>query len=362
MFNRQRLGLARKRRRLTGKGLAELAGVSPITISRIENGEKPDDETVEKLSRALGYPVKFFEDDDPEVVDTGAVSFRALTKMTARERDAALAAASIGLQVSDWLESKFSLPEPQIPDFSYETDPNAAAHSLRQMWALGDRPITNLLALLETKGLRVFSLSEKTNSFDAFSFWRNEKPFIFLNNFKTAEHSLMDAAHELGHLCLHRHAGAHTGTLSSRLAEREANQFASAFLMPTNDVRPRMPSLITVDFILKAKLRWRVSAMALTYRLHSLQLLSEWQYKSTCIELTSRGYRTGEPIGIERETSRVWQKVLAQLWAERKTKDHIAAELHMPLDEVEALIWGVAGGPMERPPRTGARQAIRAVN
>lgn len=360
MFNRQRLSLARKRRRLTGKGLAERAGLSPITVSRIENGEKPDEETVRKLAQALDYPVEFFSDDDPETVDTGAVSFRALSKMTARERDAALAAAALGLQVSDWVESKFRLPEPQVPDLSYETDASAAAHALRQMWGLGDRPISNLLGLLETKGIRVFSLSEKTASFDAFSFWRSEKPFIFLNNFKTAEHSLMDAAHEAGHLCLHRHAGAHAGMVSSRLAEREANQFASAFLMPENDVRPRMPSDITVSFILKAKLRWRVSAMALTYRLHSLNLLSEWQYKSACIELTRLGYRTAEPIGIERETSRVWQKILIQLWAERKTKDRIAAELHMPLDEFESLIWGVSGGPTERPPRAN-RQAIRAV-
>ena len=357
MFSCQRLSLAKKRRRLTGKRLAELASVSPVTVSRIENGEKPDDETVEKLARALGYPIAFFFDDDPEAIDTSAVSFRSLTKMTAKERDAALAAASLGLQVSDWLEKEFRLPAPQLPDFSCETDPEAAARSLRQMWALGEKPVTNLLGLLETKGVRVFSLSEKTNAFDAFSFWRNEKPFIFLNNFKTAEHSIYDAAHELGHLCQHRHAG----TQPSRAAEREANQFASAFLMPENDVRSRMPSLITVDFILKAKLRWRVSAMAMVVRLYSLNLLSEWQYKSACIELTRRGYRSGEPGGIERETSRVWQKVLSQLWAERKTKEVIATALHMPLDELEALIWGVAGTPIERPSRADARYMIRAV-
>ncbi len=357
MFNRQRLGLARKRRRLTGKRLAELAGVSAVTVSRVENGEKPDDETVQKLAQALGYPVEFFFDDDPEAIDTSAVSFRSLTKMTAKERDAAIAAASLGLQVSDWLEGEFRLPAPQLPDLSYETDPEAAARSLRQMWGLGEKPITNLLGLLETKGVRVFSLSEKTDMFDAFSFWRNEKPFIFLNNFKTAEHSIYDSAHEVGHLCMHRHAG----TQPSRAAEREANQFASALLMPESDVRPRMPVLITVDFVLKAKLRWRVSAMALAYRLHALNLLSEWQYKSVCIELTRRGYRTSEPGGIDREVSRVWQKVLAQLWTERKTKDHIAEALHIPLDEFEALIWGVASLPTERPPRVNARQAIRAV-
>ena len=38
MFNPQRLSLARKRRRLTGKRLADLTGLTPVTISRLEKG------------------------------------------------------------------------------------------------------------------------------------------------------------------------------------------------------------------------------------------------------------------------------------------------------------------------------------
>ena len=35
---------------------------------------------------------------------------------------------------------------------------------------------------------------------NAFSFWRDGKAYIFLNNFKTAESSIFDTAHELGRL------------------------------------------------------------------------------------------------------------------------------------------------------------------
>jgi Zn-dependent peptidase ImmA (M78 family)/DNA-binding XRE family transcriptional regulator len=361
MFNKKRLSLARKRRRLTGKGLAETAAVSPITISRLENGENdPDDETVARLARALSYPVDFFYDDDPEEVDTSAVSFRSLTKMSSKERDAAIAAGSLGLQLSDWIEREFSLPEPNLIDLSYETDPESAARSLRQFWGLGEKPIGNLIGLLEVNGIRVFSLAEDTASVDAFSFWRNEKPFMFLNNFKTAEHNLHDAAHELGHLVMHRHGGTQPGTTPARATEREANSFASAFLMPANDVRARMQRFITVDTIIESKRRWRVSAMSLAYRLHTLRLISDWQYKSACIELGRRGFRSGEPGGIDRETSRVWQKVLIQLWAERKTKSDIAEALHIPLSELEGLLWGLAGMPV-RPDRIEARGALRAV-
>jgi Zn-dependent peptidase ImmA (M78 family)/DNA-binding XRE family transcriptional regulator len=338
MFNTKRLSLARKRRGLTGKGLADLAGLNPTTVSRIEN---PDDSTVERLAKALSYPKEFFFGDDPEEVDTGAVSFRSLTKMSAKERDAAVAAGAIGLQLGDWLEREFSLPDPNMADLGYETDMEAGARSLRQYWGIGEKPIGNMLGLLEVHGVRVFSMSEETASVDAFSFWRDNKPYMFLNTFKSAEHSIFDAAHELCHLTVHKHVAPQR----SPNAEREANAFASAFLMPAADVRACMTRFITVDEIIRAKKRWRVSAMAMAYRLHTLGLLSDWRYKSACIELGRRGYRTKEKDGIERETSAIWKKVLTQLWSERMTKNDIAKKLNLPADEIESLIWGLTGPP-----------------
>jgi Zn-dependent peptidase ImmA (M78 family)/DNA-binding XRE family transcriptional regulator len=362
VFNHKRLSLARKRRRLTGKGLADAARISAITVSRLENGEnQPDEETVAKLAHALKYPVEFFSDDDPEEIDTRAVSFRGLSKMSIKERDAAIAAGILGLQLSDWVENEFRLPEAKVLDLSYETDPEAAARMLRQFWSLGEKPIGNVIALLEVNGILVFALAENTATVDAFSFWRSNRPFVFLNNYKTAEHSIYDSVHELGHLCMHRHAGAQAGTQNSRIAEREANQFAAAFLMPENDVRSRMPRFITVDTIIEAKKRWRVSAMAMVYRLNSLGLVTDWQYKSACIELGRRGYRSGEPGGIGRETSRVWQKILTHLWSERRTKDDIAAALHIPIDELEGLIWGLTGGPIIRPDVGRGGERLRAI-
>jgi Zn-dependent peptidase ImmA (M78 family)/transcriptional regulator with XRE-family HTH domain len=350
MFNPRRLSLARKRRRLTARALAEKAGLAVDTISRLENGSNPpDDATVAKLARALNFPTPFFFDEDPEDIDTGAVSFRSFSKMSARERDAAISAGSLGLQLSAWVEGRFNLPKPNLLDLSYEPDPENAAHSVRQFLGIGERPIVNLMALLETNGVRLFSLSENTAAVNTFSFWRDDKPFIFLNNFKTAESSIFDAAHELGHLVLHKHGD----PKETRSAEREANSFASAFLMPAKDVRARVPRRVTPDTILQAKTRWRVSAMAMAHRLNSLGLLSDWQYKSICVELGRRGYRSAEPDGIERETSVVWRKVLSHLWSEKTTKNDIAANLNLPLDELEGLIWNLAGvdqrpfGPVE---------------
>ena len=356
MFNNNRLSLARKRRRLTAKGLAERAGLSPLTITRLEKGEnQPEEATVDKIAGALAYPTEFFYGDEPEAIDTAAVSFRGLTKMTAKQRDAAVSAGALGLQLYDWVEERFSLPKPNLLDLGYETNPEMAARSLRQYWGLGEKPIGSMIRLLETQGVRVLSLSEDTASVDAFSFWRGSVPYVFLNTYKTAERSILDAAHELGHLALHAHGGGR----SSREAEREANMFASSFLMPRDDVRSRMPRFIKIETVLKAKRRWRVSAMAMAYRLHALKLLSDWQYKSMCIELGRRGYRTGEPDGIEHDSSAIWEKVFTQLWSERTTKEDIAKSLSLPLDELEGLVWGLVG--TNRKPEGSERAVLHAI-
>ena len=342
-FNHLRLILARKRRKMTAIKVAEAARLSRVHLSRIESGHnEPTMETIEALAKATRYPVEFFFMQETCELPTEAVSFRSLKRTSVREREAARAAGEIGVDVGQWLSDEFNLPDPVLPDMGYEPDPASAARALRQAWGLGEKPIASMIALLEAKGVRVFSLAEETLNVDAFSFWQDGVPYVFLNTMKTAEHGVMDAAHELGHLILH--AGGNT--LHGRDVEREANAFASSFLMPSEDVRGRVPRAPSVHLVLKLKKRWRVSAMALAYRVHRLGLLTDWQYRSMCIDLTQRGYRTGEPDGTERDKSRVWKQVLDHLWREGKTKETIARALHLPLDEIEKLTFGLAAEPV----------------
>ena len=123
MFDHKRLASLGTATAKRGKGSAELARVSAITVSRLENGENQPDVRIAKLARAFGLPAEFFDDDDAEEIDTSAVSFRGLTKMSAKERDAAISAGILGLQLSDWVEGEFRLPKANILDLSYETNP-----------------------------------------------------------------------------------------------------------------------------------------------------------------------------------------------------------------------------------------------
>ena len=351
MFSPSRLTLARKRRRFSKKELAESIGITPHSILRYESGAiTPTDEVVTRLSNALNFPVGFFFGDDVEELHETAASFRSLSSISAKERDAALAAGSLSFLFLDWVVERFDLPEPDLLDLGGDT-PEIAARSLREKWGLGEKPINNMVRLLEAKGVRLFSMAENTMAVDAFSVWRGETPFIFLNTMKTAERSRFDAAHELGHLVLHREGGS-----KGRAAEHEANQFASSFLLPEADILAILPRVHTLSQVIEAKKRWAVSVMALLHRLRRLEIMSDWQYRMFCINSTNLGYRRAEPFGISRERSIVWEKVLTALWNERVTKSDIAKNLNVLPDEIENLLFGLASDlsgeqfPDSRPP------------
>lgn len=340
MFTPSRLTLARNRRGLTKKRLAELIDVSTRSVTGFESGElAPKPISLAKISKALDFPPSFFEAEDLPELTSDAVSFRSLSKMAAAQRHSALAAGSLGFALNDWIASRFRLPSPSVPKLGPGIDPETAAQVVRAEWSLGEKPIPNLLHLLEVRGVRVFSITQECRELDAYSLWRGDQPFVFLNTEKSGEHSRFDAAHELGHLVLHWHHGIPQG----RQAEQEAHRFAAAFLMPAQSILASAPRNPSLKQLVKAKQPWKVSVGALAHRLHELGVLSDWHYRTLCIEIGKLGYRTNEPEPkIARETSQVLNKVFAALRQEGCTKSDIARDLHVHPHDLDALVFGLA--------------------
>jgi Zn-dependent peptidase ImmA (M78 family)/DNA-binding XRE family transcriptional regulator len=327
---------------MSKKGLADAIGVSPITILRYEAGEMaPSGENLEKLARCLQFPKEFFCGPEVDEPRRDNASFRGMASKSGRIMDAALASGAIAFMLDDWITRSYCRPEPDLLDLQRE-EPAAAATLLRHHWRLGDKPIANMVHLLELKGVRVFSLAESTKEVDAFSLWRDDMPYVFLNRFKSAERSRFDAAHELAHLCLHKHGGANTEYVDDNL-EKEANAFAGAFLMPETDVRAicRRP-IYSVTDLAEYKKRWRVSVSAFNYRLRELGMISDSKSTSNYVEMSRRGWLKAEPEGIPREQSSVLQDIVNDLLNRGITKTKIAAELMVPPREIEALLFGLA--------------------
>ena len=71
----------------------------------------------------------------------------------------------------------------------------------------------------------------------------------------------------------------HDGPRQSQSVEVEANAFASSFLVPRADVIEVLPYVTSLKDIIRAKVRWGVSALALTFRLHKMGIITDWQYR-----------------------------------------------------------------------------------
>jgi len=337
-FNPSRLRLARERRGILQKELALRCNVAQNTLYNWESGATApaDEASMACLVRELDFPEAFFYRPTLDPLPEGAASFRARTKLPPRQKRAALAAGDLARELALWIEDRFDLPAVRLPDL-HNQRPELAAQVIRAEWMLGAKPIPNILHLLESRGILVFSLCQDCHELDAFSFWFGDRPIVLLNTMKSAERSRLDAAHELFHLVAHTEE-------TGRKEEEDANAFAGALLMPGEDVYKHLPRILSLPQLMQDKRRWGASLAALVYRLHELKIASDWQYRKLFLDLSKRGYRTTEPNPMPRETSAVLTKVFEELRKQGTSHRRIASDLAWPTRELNEFIFGLGAG------------------
>lgn len=356
MFNPIRLKQARHRRGLTKVALADRVDLTSRRIAAFENeGIEPPPETVKALAAALDFPTAFFAQPGGTEFIPNGVSFRSFSRLSAGDRDAALAGVRLAFEIANWIEERFTLPTSDLPDMR-DLPPAQAAAALRSTWALGEAPAPNMIHLAEAHGIRVFSLTDDCAALDAISAWNADRPFIFLTRHKSPERARWDVAHELGHLVLHLGAPPH-----GRQQEDDADQFAREFLLPERGVRTSATRHPSLQDIRREKVAWRVSALAYIRRLEHLELITKWQYRNLIIEATQAGYKRREG-DIDREASQLIPKVLEALSGEGLGVKAIARDLAMPTNELLGLLFSpiaVLDGQRQKSPL--ARADLRPV-
>lgn len=103
-----------------------------------------------------------------------------------------------------------------------------------------------------------------------------------------------DGAHELAHLALHPDPEP-----GNNLLEQQADEFASAFLMPADDIRPHLPhDRIDWQHLQRLKRTWGVSMQALLVRAHRLGTISDRTFQNAFRYLSRQGWRRREPVDL----------------------------------------------------------------
>lgn len=336
--NPSRIRLARHRRGKTIAALASELMVSPQLVAKWETGEREPGDRLAALALALDFPEEFFLGGDVRSTDPAGVSFRKRRATTKALRDRNVAVGDLAAEiVSPGIHRVLSLPDPDVPDLS-ESDPLGAARALRRQWGLGTGPIGNMVHLLEAKGVEVFFVDEASDSVDGFCLWRDGRPFVFLSTVKPdGARARFDAAHELGHLVLH--PGRDFEALPDDQAEREANAFASAFLLPAETFGYEAPSVLDFQAFERLRARWGASIQAMVRRQRDLGRFTPWQYENAMVRMSGMGWRSGpEPGAPKREESFVHARLLERLGDQGLGPREFARELLIPLEDVCALI------------------------
>lgn len=261
-------------RQLTQEGLARKAGLSRVALGKIERGAVvPRAQTVADLAKALGVSVGELV---TPIRPLQTVRFRAHTRVHSREQ--------ILAEVGKWLEA-YSALETELDEtlpFRFATEvargARRSAASLAQVarTAVGlgpEEPVRDLCGLLEENGVKLLLLEKKSDSFFGLSVGQEDGgPAVVVNTWDriSVERWIFTAAHELGHLLLHPSEYRRDATELPLPAEREADLFASHFLMPEASFAREWdetwghPLLVRV---LKVKRIFRVSYKTVLYRL-----------------------------------------------------------------------------------------------
>lgn len=296
-FNHGLLLLARQYRRVSQGAVAAKAALDQGYYSRMENGllpEGPSNENVEKVARALDFPVEYFYLED-------GLAGLPLSVHPMNRRKASVGATALK-QVHSELNIRLihlrrylraadihpELPLPQIDPYE-GGGPAEIARTLRRAWSAPEGPIQNLTDYCERAGILVIWCDLESGIDGVTMKVRDLPPCIFLNRNVPPDRMRASLAHELGHVVMH--------SVPTDTIEDEANSFAAELMVPERQFRRQFAgrSGITLEWLARQKAYWKMSMAFLLYRAGSLEIVTRHQSEYAWKRISSLGWRTREP-------------------------------------------------------------------
>lgn len=279
----------------TRQTLSSLTGIPAAKLGRMESGRvAPSAQEAHALATTLGTGAEFWTLPFDTEIDDENAHFRSRSAPL-RERSSALAQAALLGDLLEFFRARLDLPECSVPDLS-GIGCDAASEECRRAWGLSvERPLDNVLRVAEKAGVVISYGDPRTiRRVDAFSARLHDGgALIILNPDDPPSRNAFNIAHEIGHLALH-----HEVETGDSETEKQADRFASAFLMPRKGFVAAWkegPSHPTLSWLLKMKSWWKVSVQALIRRARDLQVLPYDEYRGLCIAVSKNGWRKREP-------------------------------------------------------------------
>ena len=318
-FNGQRLKEALQFRDKKMTELADETGISKQSLSLYANdGNVPPFENIQKIARALNFPTDFFMSEDLCTAVTGNTYFRSQASATKKSRNAQKIKLEYVSKMYEVILNYMNVPELNLPDTTEIDIPENAAEAdsalafneieklatlVRNHWDLGKGPIDNLQYALQSNGIIVTGFRDVDTDIDAFSQQITiDGKVIYIIALaigsKPIERLRFDMAHELGHILMHTWGEDNEDISKDEFdaREKQANMFASAFLLPKETFSKSVSAYPTnIDYYMALKKKWKVSMQAMMYRTRQLDIISANQFQYMMRIMSKNGNRTHEP-------------------------------------------------------------------
>lgn len=306
-FNGERLKEARLYNKLSITDLAEKLSVTKQMISKYENGKSiPSTEKSLLLNGILNYPREFFYSKEDFKYKSKGTFFRSRLTATKKTKTPAEYLLKYSIVVRNFLDEYVEFPELiEVNNFENNDNIEQITLTIRKMLDIGDGPIDDMVEVVELMGIVVVKFGydeEKVDAFSALTELNDMSYFtIVTGNNRSFFRQQFSLAHELGHWVLHQdYVPEELDKEEYKLMEKEANIFASSFLMPAQKFSDDLRNIeLKLSNLLNLKRKWNVSIAAIIERAHQLQLISVEKKSQLYRQMNYHKWRNPEPLDVE---------------------------------------------------------------
>lgn len=311
-LNPEMVTLAREYRGYTQEELGHKTGFSQPKIARLgsSGGADVDAHELNLLSKALAFPPDFFMQDEVRLgFGSSSYYFRKKAGLSATDRKRIQSIVNLKrIHIKRMLgaidfESSRSLRPLDLED--YQGRPELIAQALRDYWKLPEGPVDNLTTLIESTGVVIVPCDFGTREMDGTSLWVGDAPpMIFMRSDLPGDRWRWTLCHEVGHLVMHE--------VPTETMEKEADRFAAEFLMPESEIKLQLQRIrrIGLEDLARLKPYWKVAMQSILRRSLDLGYMDQNQSRYLYQKMGALGYRTREPVSIERESPQTVMRLI----------------------------------------------------
>lgn len=286
---------------LGGHGVA----LTKAALSKYERGASvPRASLLKQLGEVLQVPADYFL-REPSVSITW-IAFRKRATVAAREQERVKAVAAERVEAYVKLRGRLTheeaAPFPNCQPFATLDDAEDAAGRLRKAWNLDDLPIVSLTGLIEDREGVVVELEGVKDAVDGLAGIANGRhAVVVVDPSVEDDRKRFTLAHELGHLLMDKEAGEDAAE-----AERMANRFASAFLVPREVAIKELGAKrtrLSLEELKILKLKYGLSMQAWIMRARECGIIDDGHLRFLFDQMSRLGMRRKEPVeykGCER--------------------------------------------------------------